>query len=100
MAHHLEIDELEQGGGLDVCLGSLDSYEQHPTRRGPRLTHVLAANFGAAFFQTILNIFLLVPLMISQTSDEVVEGFLEPAMVSASISSHQGPGPAVVRTSC
>lgn len=89
MAHHLEVDELEQGGGLDVCLGSLDSCEQHPTHRGHRLTHVLAANFGAAFFQTILNVFLLVPLMIAQTSDEVVEGFLEPAMVSASIFSHQ-----------
>lgn len=25
VTHHLEIDELEQGGGLDVCVGLLDS---------------------------------------------------------------------------
>ena len=101
MTHHLEIDELEQGGGLDVCLGSLDSCEQHATPRDYRLTHVLAANLCTAFFQTVLDVFLLVPLVIPQASDEVVEGFLEPVMVSASTSSRKhAHDPAAVHTSC
>lgn len=100
MTHHLEIDELEQGGGLDVCPGSSDSCKQHPAQGGYRLTHVLAANLCAAFFQAILDVFLLVPLVVPQASDEVVEGFLEPAMVSAAIFSHDyARSPAPVRTS-
>lgn len=83
VTHHFEVDELEQGGGLDVCPVSSDSHTQHPAQRGYRLTHVLAADLCTAFFQTVLNVFLLVPLVIPQASDEVVEGFLEPAIVSA-----------------
>lgn len=86
MAHHLEIDELKQGGGLDVCLGPLDSYKQYRTHDDLRLTHILSTNLCAAFFQTVLDVFLLVSLVVPQASDEVVEGFLKPALLSAYMS--------------
>lgn len=37
------------------------------------LTHVLAADLGAAFFQALLDVLLLAALVVPQTSDEVVE---------------------------
>ena len=58
MADHFQVYELKQGRGLEV--------------------HVLTANFGATFFQAVLDVLLLVALVVSQTPDEVVEGFLEP----------------------
>lgn len=43
-----------------------------------RRTHILTANLGATFFHTVLYVLFLVALVVSQTSDEVVERFLEP----------------------
>jgi hypothetical protein len=37
-----------------------------------QLTHILAPNFGAAFFKALLNILFFVSLMVAQASDEVV----------------------------
>ncbi len=45
-------------------------------------THILAADFGAAFFQTVLDVFPLVALVVPQASDEVVQRFLEPVGIS------------------
>jgi len=36
------------------------------------LTHIFSLDLGSTFFQTVLNILLLVPFVIPQTSDEVV----------------------------
>jgi hypothetical protein len=47
------------------------------------LTHVLPSDFCSAFLQTVLDILLLIALMVPQTSDEVVQGFLKPAKVLA-----------------
>ncbi len=75
MANHLEVDELEQGRRFDVCtMGS--AWRRLEGLGGP--THILAANFGAAFFQTVLDVFPLVALVVPQASDEVVQRFLEP----------------------
>lgn len=101
MAHHLEVDELEQGGGLEVYLGLSVSYEQHPIQKDHRRTHILAANLFAAFFQTVLDVLLLMSLVIPQASDEVVEGFLEPVLVSAPIVPRGIPvARGLFRTSC
>ncbi len=45
------------------------------------LTHIRASNFCPTFFQAVLNVFLFVTLVVSQASDEVVEGFFEPRKV-------------------
>ena len=79
MANHLEVDELEQGRRFDVCtMGS--AWRRLEGLGGP--THILTANFGAAFFQTVLNVFPLVALVVPQASDEVVQRFLEPVGIS------------------
>ena len=41
-------------------------------------THVRATNLHAAFSKAVVNVFSLTTLVIAQTSDEVVQGFLEP----------------------
>lgn len=48
------------------------------SRSWGRPTHILTAYFGAAFFQTVLYVFLLVALVVAQTPNEVVQRFLEP----------------------
>ena len=50
------------------------------------LTHVLAAHLGATFFQALLDVLLLVALVVSQTSDEVVQRLFEPAHTSTLLS--------------
>ena len=85
MADHLEVDELEQGRCLDVCT-SRSAWRPPEGLGGP--THILAANFGAAFFQAVLNVFPLVALVIPQASDEVVQRFLEPGGEGASARGH------------
>jgi hypothetical protein len=42
------------------------------------LTHVLPSDLCATFFQTILYILFLVPLVVAQTSNEVIQGLFEP----------------------
>lgn len=74
--NHFKVDELEQGRGLDVCMSG--SAGRVGGTSCSRPTHILTANFGAAFFQTVLDIFPLVALVVPQTSDEVVQRFLEP----------------------
>jgi hypothetical protein len=44
------------------------------------LTHVLPTNLCSTFFQTVLDIFLFVPLVVPQTTDEIIQGFFEPGM--------------------
>jgi hypothetical protein len=44
------------------------------------LTHVLPSNLCPTFFQTVLDVFLLVSLVVPQTSNEVVEGLFEPSI--------------------
>ena len=80
MANHLEVDELEQGRRLDVCTSGSAWRAARGGLEGP--THILAANLGAAFFQTVLNVFPLVALVVPQASDEVVQRFLEPVGIS------------------
>jgi hypothetical protein len=43
-------------------------------------THILAADLSATFFQALLDVLLLVPLVVAHPSDEVVQRFFEPAM--------------------
>ncbi len=63
-----------------------------PGPPSPALTHVLAANFGPAFFQAVLYVFFLVSFVVPQPSDEVVKGFLEPAVsLSAGLAHVLGP---------
>jgi hypothetical protein len=38
-----------------------------------QLTHVLRSDFRLAFFQAVLYVVFLVPLVVPQTSDEIVE---------------------------
>lgn len=42
------------------------------------LTHVLGSYFRLAFLQAVLDVLLLIPFVIPQTADEVVERLLEP----------------------
>lgn len=37
------------------------------------LTHILPSNLGATFSQAVLDVFLLVPLVIPQAADQVVQ---------------------------
>jgi len=46
--------------------------------RVARLTHVLASNLGPTFSQAVLYIFPLVPFVVAQASDEVIQRFLKP----------------------
>lgn len=80
MAHHLEIAELEQGGGLEIC-GKNNNGSVFCSPVGPegRPTHILTANFGTRFLQAILDVFSLVALVVPQTPDEVIQRFFEPA---------------------
>ena len=89
VAHHLEVYEFEQRGGLQVCTAASArvpvlsrSRPEEATR-----THVLAPNLLATFFQAVLYVLALVALVISQASDEVVEGFLEPGDLSVHLES-------------
>ena len=84
MPNHLEVYQFQQGRGLDVCNPCASVYEAISAPvSSSALTHVLAANFGPAFFQAALYVFFLVSLVVPQPSDEVVEGFLEPAISSS-----------------
>jgi len=47
---------------------------------GEERTHILPFDFCPTFFETVLYIFLLVSLVVSQTSDEVVETLLKPGI--------------------
>lgn len=59
VAEHFEICELQQGRSLEA--------------------HVLAFDFLATFSNAGLNVFLLVAFLVPESSNEVVEGFFEPA---------------------
>ncbi len=81
MPNHLEVYQFQQGRGLEIYNPCASVYEAISALvPSSALTHVLAANLGPAFFQTVLYVFLLVSLVVPQPSDEVVEGFLEPAV--------------------
>jgi hypothetical protein len=41
-------------------------------------THVLRLDFGLAFAQSILNVFILSSFVASETFDEIVQRFFEP----------------------
>lgn len=58
VAEHLEVGELHESRGLEV--------------------HVVCADFLAAFFYRVGDVFLLGALVCPQAPDEVVEGFFEP----------------------
>lgn len=51
-------------------LASLQSSSSRERWRSP--THVLAANLRAALLESFLDVFLLIALVVAQTSDEVV----------------------------
>lgn len=72
--HHLEVDELEQGPGLDICIAGVRSARVWDMARGGgQQTHVLVANFGATFFQAVLDVLLLVAFVVPNPSYEVIE---------------------------
>lgn len=74
VAQHFQVDELEEGRGLDVCRS------QHGRgAKERRLTHVLAAHLGAAFLEALLDVLPLAALVGAQAPDEVVERLFEPA---------------------
>jgi hypothetical protein len=56
-----------------VALTSTTICQQFPFHIPVELTHVLGSDFRPAFFQTILDVLLLVPLMVPQTPDEIVK---------------------------
>jgi hypothetical protein len=85
MADHLEVHQLEESRGLDIC-GRLSIQGRHYGTQGEQRTHVLTANFGAAFFQAVLDVFLFVAFVVPQPSDEVVERLFEPGELSAEAS--------------
>ena len=45
------------------------------------LTHILPSNLCPTFFQTVLDVLLLVSLVVSQTSNEVIQGLFEPGIM-------------------
>ena len=85
MADHLEVHQLEESRGLDIC-SRLSVRGHHHGTLGRRRTHVLTANFGAAFFQAVLDVFLFVALVVPQPSNEVVKRLFEPGELSAEAS--------------
>lgn len=91
MADHLQVNELHEGRGLDVYGRCKRLSGNHLGIGYWELTHVLAADFGATFFQAVLDVLALVALVIPQTSDEVVEGLFEP-VGSVSVPVGGGPG--------
>lgn len=76
MAEHFEVDKLQQGRGFEICCNSFRIGVAFSVQT--LLTHILSSNFYPTFFQAVLNILLLIALVISQTSNEVVERLFEP----------------------
>ena len=50
-------------------------------RQGER-THIGATYLVATFSKTELDVFSLVPLVVTKTTDEIIQGFLEPMIIS------------------
>lgn len=82
VADHLQVYQLEERRGLDICPPRNASASLVRTAPGVNngLTHVLAANLGTTFFQGLLDELLLVALVVPQASDEVVERLFEPVV--------------------
>jgi hypothetical protein len=79
VTEHFEVDKLQESSGLQVCM----FLSVLPSSHVPgSLTHVLPSDLCATFFQTVLDILFLVPLVVAQTSNEVIQGLFEPATQS------------------
>ena len=76
MTKHLEVYEFQERGRLEI-LSPASAYVRPPKTCG--LTHIRTLYFCPTFFQTVLNVLLLLALVIPQPPDEVVKGFFEPA---------------------
>ena len=59
------------------------SVEGNRVGRGP--THVRTSNFCSTFSKAVLDILSLAPFVISQASNQVIQGFLKPEILSQAL---------------
>lgn len=78
VTEHLQIDQFQKGCGLFICPSSayFETVAGWLVRQKP--THILRFDFGFAFAQRMLNVFILPTFVIPQTLNQVIKRLLEP----------------------
>lgn len=62
--------------------------------RGEQRTHVRATDLGAALLEAVLDVFALIPLVVPQPPNEVVQRLLEPAPTVSQLQGRSCSAPA------